>query len=89
MGSSLAATFTAIRQHTPSGDVEAAVRIADGCDAIVAFGGGSVIDAAKAVAEEIGRPPQVAIPTSVARRRDWRRALSRTTVPVTVTPSAA
>jgi alcohol dehydrogenase class IV len=59
-------TFAGIRQHTPAGDVADAVDRARGCDAIVAFGGGSVVDAAKAVAHEIGKPPQITIPTTLS-----------------------
>jgi alcohol dehydrogenase class IV len=59
-------TYTKFRQHTPLSTVEEAAKIAQGCDGIVAYGGGSVIDGAKAVADRIGRPPQVAIPTTLS-----------------------
>lgn len=47
---------------------------------------GTDADAAAAIA---GDATQFAIPSSLARRRSWRRAMARTDVPVTVTPSAA
>jgi alcohol dehydrogenase len=59
-------TYSSIRQHTPSADVDAAVRAAAGCDAIVAFGGGSVVDGAKALAHGLGKPPQITIPTTLS-----------------------
>jgi len=59
-------TYGAFRQHTPRSTVEEAVKQAQGCDGLVAFGGGSVIDGVKAVADRIGRPPQVSIPTTLS-----------------------
>lgn len=59
-------TFVGIRQHTPAGDVSEATQRARGCDAIVAFGGGSVVDAAKAVAHALDKPPQITIPTTLS-----------------------
>ncbi len=59
-------TYTKFRQHTPLSTVDEAERMAQGCDGIVAYGGGSVIDGVKAVADRIGRPPQVAIPTTLS-----------------------
>lgn len=47
---------------------------------------GTTVQAARSLA---GDATQYAIPSSLARRRSWRRALARTDVPVTVTPSAA
>ncbi len=44
---------------------------------------------ARAVASIAADATQVAIPSNLARHRSWRRALRRTSVPVTVTPSAA
>ena len=43
----------------------------------------------RAVASFAGDATEYAIPSSLARRRSWRRALARTDAPVTVTPSAA
>lgn len=66
VGAAHVGTFSQIRQHTPGSDVEQAVALARGCDALVAFGGGSVVDATKAVAHAIGKPPQIAIPTTLS-----------------------
>lgn len=66
IGSRLVTTFPHFRQHTPRSDVDAAAQTAAGCDGLVAFGGGSVIDGAKAVAEQLGRPPQISIPTTLS-----------------------
>lgn len=44
---------------------------------------------AKAMASIAHDATQFAIPSNLARRRSWRRALARPDVPVTVTPSAA
>ena len=41
------------------------------------------------VAAVAGDATQIAIPSTLARRRSWRRAIGRTGTPVTVTPSAA
>ena len=59
-------SYTKCRQHSPLSTVDEAEKLAQGCDSIVAYGGGSVIDTAKAVADRIGRPPQVAIPTTLS-----------------------
>jgi maleylacetate reductase len=50
-GGRIAAVFSAVGQHTPTSTVEAAlsVYLQGGCDGVVAFGGGSVVDCAKAV----------------------------------------
>jgi maleylacetate reductase len=66
LGGAHRGTFTEIGQHTPAPDVEQATARAAGADVLISFGGGSVIDAAKAVAYEIGRPPQVAVPTTLS-----------------------
>ena len=66
LGDAHAGTFAGIRAHTPSACVDEAVERARGCDALVAFGGGSVIDAAKAVAYALGKPPQIALPTTLS-----------------------
>lgn len=44
---------------------------------------------AEAVTSIAGDATRYAIPSRLARSRSWRRALARTDVPVTVTPSAA
>jgi alcohol dehydrogenase class IV len=62
-------TFPGIAAHNPTSGVEAAAEVyrASGADAMVAFGGGSVIDAAKAVAFHLQqRPPIVALPTTLS-----------------------
>lgn len=59
-----------------------------GADAVVHVTGEAGISAS-AVAEIAGDATEVAIPSTLARRRNWRRAMARTGVPVTVTPSAA
>lgn len=83
-------------EHISSGEAEtryldaldAEIRRELGNDTVVHVTGpaGTSADAVAAVA---GDATQYAIPSSVARRRSWRRALARTDVPVTVTPSAA
>lgn len=75
LGTRWAGTNNGIRQHVPSQTVRAAVAQARevGADAIIAFGGGSPIDAAKIVALELledGQPqtamPQIAISTTLS-----------------------
>ena len=75
LGERWAGTCNGIRQHVPSGGVEAAAAQAREvrADALVAFGGGSPIDAAKIVAQELlgeGRPqadmPQIAVSTTLS-----------------------
>lgn len=68
-----AGTFTAIRQHTPRGDVEQAVRQAQAvyADVLISVGGGSPIDATKAVAMSLAQergifPAHIAIPTTLS-----------------------
>ncbi len=75
LGERWAGTNSGIRQHVPSQTVAAAVDQARAvrADAIIAFGGGSPIDAAKIVALELlqeGQPqealPQIAISTTLS-----------------------
>lgn len=73
LGPRLAGTFSAIRQHTPRGDVaRAAAQVqAAAADLLISLGGGSPIDGtkavARAVAETTGRlPPHLAIPTTLS-----------------------
>ena len=68
LGGRHAGTFAGIGQHTPGGAVEKAAAEAEtaAADLLVAVGGGSVIDGAKAVARQLGYPAQVAIPTTLS-----------------------
>ena len=55
--------FAGCRQHVPRETVDEAVAAAAGADGLVALGGGSAIDTAKAVSAETGLP-LVSIPTT-------------------------
>jgi maleylacetate reductase len=61
----VATRFTGVRTHSPIETVAAATAAADGADALVAAGGGSAIDTAKAVSAATGLP-LVAVPTTYA-----------------------
>jgi maleylacetate reductase len=56
-------TFYGVRPHTPSDVVEQAAAEAEGADGILGVGGGSAIDAAKAVSARTGLPV-VSVPTT-------------------------
>jgi maleylacetate reductase len=58
-----AARFSGVRQHAPVETVEEATSAASGADGLVALGGGSAIDTAKAVSAATGLPV-VSIPTT-------------------------
>jgi maleylacetate reductase len=55
-----------IGQHAPMSEIEEGVRSATGADAVVSFGGGSPIDAAKIIALRLGGIPHVAVPTTLS-----------------------
>jgi maleylacetate reductase len=55
-----------IGQHAPMLDIDEGVRIAAGAGAIVSFGGGSPIDAAKIIALRLGGIPHIAVPTTLS-----------------------
>ena len=59
----VAARFAGVRRHVPRETVEEAVAAAAGADGLVALGGGSAIDTAKAVSAATGLPV-VSIPTT-------------------------
>ncbi|HEV1998219.1 MAG TPA: iron-containing alcohol dehydrogenase [Candidatus Dormibacteraeota bacterium] len=69
VGGRVAATFSQVATHNPTSSVRAAAeayRVA-GADGMVAFGGGSVIDCAKAIAFQLEiRPPIVALSTTLS-----------------------
>jgi maleylacetate reductase len=58
-----AARYSGVRQHVPKATVDEAVVAAEGADGLVALGGGSAIDTAKAVSAETGLPV-VSVPTT-------------------------
>ncbi len=59
----VAGAFYGVRPHTPAGSVDAAEAQAAGADGLVALGGGSAIDTAKAVSARTGLPV-VSVPTT-------------------------
>lgn len=61
----VAARFAGCRRHVPASTVAAAVSAAEGADGLVALGGGSAIDTAKAVSAETGLQV-VSVPTTYA-----------------------
>ncbi|MDQ6748199.1 MAG: iron-containing alcohol dehydrogenase [Candidatus Dormibacteraeota bacterium] len=68
-GGRIVASFSEVATHNPTSSVVAAAEIyrASGADAMIAFGGGSVIDNAKAIAFHLqARPPILALPTTLS-----------------------
>jgi maleylacetate reductase len=55
-----------IGQHAPVAQIEAGVEAARGAEAIVSFGGGSAIDAAKIISVKLGVLPHTAVPTTLS-----------------------
>src|SRR5262245_3425887 len=55
-----------IGQHAPLAQIEAGVDTVRGAGAIVSFGGGSVIDAAKITSLRLGALPHTAVPTTLS-----------------------
>lgn len=66
-----AARFSGVRQHVPTETVEEAVAAAEGADGLVALGGGSAIDTAKAVSAATGLPV-ISVPTTYSGA-EWTR----------------
>jgi maleylacetate reductase len=65
------ATVITIGQHAPMSQIDAGVEVAAGADAIVSFGGGSAIDAAKIISVRLADGdgptlPHLAIPTTLS-----------------------
>jgi maleylacetate reductase len=61
----VAAVYAGVRPHVPIETVGEARTAAEGCDALVALGGGSALDTAKAVSAATGQP-LIGIPTTYA-----------------------
>jgi len=71
LGLHAASVFDGVRAHVPADTVEAATRAAEGADGLVAVGGGSAIDTAKAVSAATGLPV-VSVPTTYSGA-EWTR----------------
>ncbi|KAH8732628.1 hypothetical protein GQ44DRAFT_601598 [Phaeosphaeriaceae sp. PMI808] len=73
LGSSYGGTFSKIGQHAPIQDIREATALMSksGCDILIAIGGGSPIDSAKAIAYNIHQEtgkwiPSIAVPTTLS-----------------------
>ncbi|KAF1996669.1 hypothetical protein P154DRAFT_547794 [Amniculicola lignicola CBS 123094] len=73
LGSVHGGTYSKIGQHAPIGDIREATALMakSGCDVLVAIGGGSPIDSAKAIAYNIHQEtgkwiPSIAVPTTLS-----------------------
>jgi alcohol dehydrogenase class IV len=60
------ACVVTIGQHAPLAEIDAGVETVRGADAIVSFGGGSAIDAAKIISVRVGGLPHLAVPTTLS-----------------------
>jgi maleylacetate reductase len=60
------ACVVTIGQHAPVADIDAGVDAVRGAGAIVSFGGGSAIDAAKIISVRLGVLPHTAVPTTLS-----------------------
>ena len=60
------ACVVTIGQHAPIAQIDAAVEAVRGADAVVSFGGGSAIDAAKMISVRLGALPHTAVPTTLS-----------------------
>ena len=61
-----ASCLVTVGQHAPLAQIDAGVETVRGADAIVSFGGGSVIDAAKIISVKLGALPHTAVPTTLS-----------------------
>ena len=60
------ACVVTITQHAPMSEIDAGIETVRGADAIVSFGGGSVIDAAKIISVKLDAIPHTAVPTTLS-----------------------
>ena len=61
-----ASCVVTVGQHAPLAQIDAGVETVRGADAIVSFGGGSVIDAAKIISVKLDALPHTAVPTTLS-----------------------
>src|SRR5579864_4257700 len=88
LGDRLVGDFAGISQHAPAAAVAAAVESARAADpdVLISFGGGSPIDAAKAVAFALATDLDLADPNAAARARSMRpqKVLPHLAIPTTL-----